>query len=60
MSAGYLVEREFRRALTPAGWDPVVTPVAAAGFALSVLMSRAVAGDRRAGTQWSQPRLEGS
>ncbi len=40
MSAGYLVEREFRRALTPAGWDPLVTPFAAVGFVLSVVMAR--------------------
>lgn len=40
MTCGYLVEREFRSALSPAGLDPVVTPVAAAGFALSVAMAR--------------------
>ena len=46
MSVGYLVEREFRQALRRSGWDPVVTPVAAAGFGLAVVMSRAVQGDR--------------
>ena len=36
---GYLIEREFRTALSPGGWDPVVTPVAAAGFALALVMA---------------------
>ena len=40
MTGGYLVEREFRTAMTPAGLEPVVTPVAAAGFALSIAMAR--------------------
>ncbi len=40
MACGYLVEREFRSAFTPSGLDPTVTPVAAAGFALSVAMAR--------------------
>ena len=40
MACGYLVEREFRSAFSPAGLDPAVTPVAAAGFALSVAMAR--------------------
>ena len=40
MTCGYLVEREFRSAFTPAGLDPVVTPLAAAGFALSIAMAR--------------------
>jgi hypothetical protein len=40
MACGYLVEREFRSAFSPAGLDPTVTPVAAAGFALSVAMAR--------------------
>lgn len=39
MSAGYLVEAEFRRAVSPGGIDPVVTPVAVAGFTLAVAMA---------------------
>jgi hypothetical protein len=41
MTCGYLVEREFRSAFSPAGVDPAVTPVAAAGFALSLAMAKA-------------------
>lgn len=40
MVGGYLVEQEFRTAMTPATWDGAVTPVAAAGFALAVAMGR--------------------
>jgi hypothetical protein len=40
MTCGYMVEREFPRAFTPAGLDPVVTPVAAGGLALAVAMAR--------------------
>ena len=40
MTCGYLIEREFPRAFLPAGLGPVVTPVAAAGFALAVAMAR--------------------
>jgi hypothetical protein len=36
---GYLVEREFRRAVRPEGLDPVLTPIAAAGFGLAVPMT---------------------
>lgn len=39
MSCGYLIEQEFRDALSPGGWDRLITPVAAAGFALSVSMA---------------------
>ncbi len=39
MSAGYLVEAEFRRAVCPRGWDPRITPVAAAGFVLALGMA---------------------
>lgn len=39
MTGGYLVEREFRLAGSGCGWDPVGTPVAATGFALSVAMA---------------------
>jgi len=40
MTCGYLVEREFRASMTPGGLDPLVTPIAAAGFALSIAMAR--------------------
>ena len=40
MTCGYLVEREFRRAMTPTGLDPVVTPVAAGGFVLAAAMAK--------------------
>ncbi len=40
MACGYLVEREFRSAFSPSGLDPAVTPVAAAGFALSIAMAK--------------------
>jgi hypothetical protein len=40
MTCGYLIEREFRGAFAPARMDPAVTPVAAAGFVLSVAMAR--------------------
>ncbi len=31
MSCGYLIEREVEVALSPRGWDPVLTPIVAAG-----------------------------
>ena len=40
MTCGYLIEREFPKAFSPAGLDPVVTPVAASGFALAVAMAK--------------------
>lgn len=39
MSGGYLVEKEFRSALSPGGWNLAVTPIAAAGFALALAMA---------------------
>ena len=39
MVGGYLVEQEFRTALSPNGWDRTVTPVAVAGFTLAVPMA---------------------
>lgn len=40
MACGYLVEQEFRSAaLSPAGWIPTRTPIAAAGFAFAVAMA---------------------
>jgi len=40
MTCGYLIEREFPRAFSPAGLDPVVTPVAAGGLALAAAMAK--------------------
>jgi len=40
MACGYLLEREFPRAFSRAGLDPVVTPIASGGFALAVAMAR--------------------
>ena len=45
MIAGYLSERFSRRLLTPAGFDPVETPIVAVGLAGAVAM--AVVGARR-------------
>jgi hypothetical protein len=45
MLGGYLIEREVRPALTPGGFDAVVTPVAGSGITLAVGM--AVLGLRR-------------
>jgi hypothetical protein len=39
MSAGYLVERTGRAALTPRGADPVVTPIVIAGTGLAAAMA---------------------
>jgi len=39
MTGGYLIEREFRDVLSPTGWDPFVTPVAAVAFVLSAAMA---------------------
>jgi hypothetical protein len=39
MVGGYLVERETRSALTPRTWDPVATPLAAAGLGLAAAMT---------------------
>lgn len=39
MTCGYLVEREFRAAFTAGGVDPVITPIAAAGFGLALPMA---------------------
>ena len=41
MTCGYLIEREFRAAVSPAGWNATTTPVAAAGFTLAVAMAAA-------------------
>jgi hypothetical protein len=40
MTGGYLVEHEFRKAVTPTSWDRAITPVAVAGFALALAMAR--------------------
>ena len=39
MVTGYLGEREVRRVLRRDGWDPVESPVAAAGLVLAAAMS---------------------
>jgi hypothetical protein len=39
MACGYLIEQEFRGALTPAGWNTTTTPIAAAGFTLALAMA---------------------
>lgn len=39
MSLGYLVEREFRSAVSPSGRDPMVTPVAVTGMGLAMVMA---------------------
>ena len=39
MVGGYLSERLCRRRLTPAGFDPVETPIVAAGFGGTVAMA---------------------
>jgi hypothetical protein len=38
MAGGYLIEKEFRGAMSPSGWDPVVTPIAGAAFVLALTM----------------------
>ena len=39
MTCGYLVEREFRSAVDPAGWNATTTPIATAGFTLAAAMA---------------------
>ena len=39
MVGGYLVEREFRAAMKPSGWNRAVTPVGAAGAGLAAVMA---------------------
>jgi hypothetical protein len=39
MVGGYLLEKEFRAAMAPSGFDPVITPIAAAGVGLAVAMA---------------------
>ncbi|RPF28324.1 hypothetical protein [Georgenia muralis] len=46
MTCGYLIEKEARGALSPAGWNPTTTPAVAAGLTLAVTM--AVLGPRQA------------
>ena len=40
MTFGFLIEREFPKAFSPAGLDPVLTPIAASGLALAAAMAR--------------------
>jgi hypothetical protein len=39
MAGGYLIEGEFRKAVSPSGWHRVVSPIAAAGFVLAFGMA---------------------
>jgi energy-converting hydrogenase Eha subunit A len=39
MTCGYLIEQDFHDAVLTGGWDPRLTPVSAAGFALSLSMA---------------------
>lgn len=39
MTCGYLIEQEFRSALSPGGWNPTRTSIAAAGFTLALAMA---------------------
>ena len=39
MAGGYLVEREFRSAMSPSGWDRIRTPTCAVGFVLALTMA---------------------
>lgn len=39
MVGGYLIEREVRSAMTPTGFDPVVTSVVSAGLVLAASMA---------------------
>ena len=39
MSIGYPIERLVRHRLTPAGWDPVESPLALGGWALAIAMA---------------------
>ena len=52
MVVGYLVERDFRQAMRPSGFDPVVTPIVATAFGLAVPM--AILGLRSTSTAGSQ------
>jgi hypothetical protein len=38
MAGGYLVEKEFRAAMSPRGWDSTLTPISALAFALTLVM----------------------
>ena len=40
MVAGYLVEREFRAAVAPSGWDLAATPIGVTGIGLAAVMAR--------------------
>jgi hypothetical protein len=53
MVAGYLVEREFRAAMAPSGWDSAATPIGATGIGLAAVM--AGLGGRRASSATDDP-----
>jgi hypothetical protein len=46
MVCGYLIENEFRGALSPARWNPTTTPIAATGFSLALAMAASGQPDR--------------
>jgi hypothetical protein len=39
MTGGYLVEKEFRRAMAPRTWDRMLTPICAVAFGLTLMMA---------------------
>ena len=63
MVVGYLVEREFRGAMTPSGWDRAVTPVVGVGAGLAPIMAGLgldpVAARRRAANAAATPSVDG-
>lgn len=47
MTCGYLIEQEFRTAVSPEGWNGRTTPIAAAGLTFAVAMAAAGLGARQ-------------
>lgn len=39
MTCGYLIEREFRAAVFPSGWNTTTTPIATAGVTVAIAMA---------------------
>jgi hypothetical protein len=39
MTGGYLVEKEFRRAMAPRTWNRVLTPISVVAFAMTLMMA---------------------
>lgn len=56
MTCGYLIEREFCDAVSPAGWNPTTTPIAAAGFTLALAMAVTGLREPSAGEEGTAPR----